>query len=435
MNAGLFRKTVLPSGLTLLTERMADRRSLAVGVWVRSGARDEPGEMLGISHFIEHMMFKGTERRDARAIAASLESLGGHLDAFTGREEVCYYARALAEHLPEAADVLADIVCRSRFAPQEVDREKSVVREEIFSCEDNPEDKINDMVAEQVWSGHPLGQPILGTLETVDHLDSERLRHYFRSRYRPEHLVVAAAGAVEHERVAEVVTRHFEPPDGPPQPYSGPPPGFSPGVRHAMREDLHQLYLALGTRGVGFADPDRYPLVVLNTLLGGGMSSRLFQSVREEAGLAYSVFSAVEFYRETGLVSIQLGVAPDRGREALQRVRQELEVLAGAGPSEEEVAAARFQLKGNLVMGQESVSNRMYNLAHEEIYRGTYTSPEEQLERILAVTREQVAALARRVLPPEHFALSVLGPPADEVLDEGDWPVEHAARLAARDGE
>ncbi len=430
MDADLFRKTVLPSGLTLLTERMPDRRTLALGVWVRSGARDEPAEMLGISHFIEHMMFKGTERRDARAIAASLESLGGHLDAFTAREEVCYYARALAEHLPEAADVLADIVCRSRFAPAEVDREKSVVREEIFSCEDNPEDKINDMVAGQVWSGHPLGLPILGTVETVDRLESEDLRQYFRSRYRPEHIVVAAAGAVEHERVVDVIGRHFDPPDGAERPFSGPPTGFSPSVSHVMREDLHQLYLALGTRGVGYVDSERYALVVLNTLLGGGMSSRLFQSVREEAGLAYSVFSAVEFYRETGLISVQLGVAPERAREALRRVRQELEDLAAHGPSEGEVAAARFQLKGSIVMGQESVSNRLYNLAHEEIYRGAYTSPEEQLERILSVSREQVVELSRRVLPPERFALSALGPPAARPLDETDWPVEHVVSAA-----
>ena len=176
MDADLYRKTVLPSGLTLLTERIPDRRSLALGVWVRNGARDEPGERLGISHFIEHMMFKGTERRDARAIAASLESLGGHLDAFTGREEVCYYARALAEHLPEVVDVLADIVCRSSFATAEVDREKSVVREEIASVEDNPEDKVTETLSEQVWPGHPLGRPILGTEETVGRLDSARLR-------------------------------------------------------------------------------------------------------------------------------------------------------------------------------------------------------------------------------------------------------------------
>jgi len=424
MNADLYRKTVLPSGITLLTERVPDRQSLAVGVWVRSGARDEPAEALGITHFIEHMMFKGTERRDARAIAASLESLGGHLDAFTAREEVCYYARALAEHLPEVVDVLADIVCRSRFAPAEVDREKSVVREEIFACEDNPEDKINELLAGQVWGSHSLGRPILGTVETVDGLDSDRLRRYFRSRYRSDYLVVSAAGAVEHERLAEVIGRHFEPPDGPPLPLSGPPPEFGPAVRHTTREETHQLYLALGTRGLGYTDEERYALVVLNTLLGGGMSSRLFQSVREEAGLAYSVFSAADFYRETGLVSIQLGVAPDRGREALALVRKELEDLSTRGPSEDEVAAARFQLKGSVVMGQESVSSHMVHLAHEEIYRGTYTAPEQQLERILAVTREQVAALAARLLRPGRFALSALGPASEDLLDESDWPLE-----------
>jgi len=423
MSAGPYRKTVLPSGLTLLTERIPDRRSLALGVWVRNGARDEPAELLGISHFIEHMMFKGTERRDARAIAASLESLGGHLDAFTGREEVCYYARALAEHLPEVVDVLADIVCRSRFAPAEVDREKSVVREEISSVEDNPEDKVCETLAELVWPGHPLGRPILGTADTVGALDHDRLRDYFRSRYRPDHLVVAAAGAVEHEQVAAVIDAHFAPPDGPDLPLSAAPAGFVPRVRHERRADLHQLYLALGTRGVGYSDADRWPLIVLNTLLGGGMSSRLFQSVREEAGLAYSVFSAADFYREAGMVSIQLGVAPDRGREALARVRQELEALLRDGPPEEEIAAARFQLKGSVVMGQESVSSRMVHVAHEEIYRGTYTPPDEELERVLAVTRDQVVELARRLLVPGRFALSAIGPATGPPLDERDWPV------------
>jgi predicted Zn-dependent peptidase len=431
MSADLFRKTVLPSGLTLLTEHVPERQSVAVGVWVRSGARDEPGDRLGISHFIEHMMFKGTERRDARAIAASLESLGGHLDAFTAREEVCYYARALAEHLPQVVEVLADIVCHSRFAPADMAREKSVVREEIFACEDNPEDKVNDVLAGQVWGGHALGEPILGTLETIERLDGEVLREYFERRYRPEQLIVAAAGAVEHARLSELVERHFEPPAGAGLPLSGPPPAFAPLVRHGTREDLHQLYLALGTRGVAYSDSGRYPLVVLNTLLGGGMSSRLFQSVREEAGLAYSVFSAADLYRETGLVSIQLGVAPDRGREALARVRRELEDLAAAGPAEDEVESARFQLKGSVVMGQESISNRMVHMAHEEVYRGAYTPPEEQVRQVMAVTREQVAEMARRLLRPERFALSALGPGNGDLLDEKDWPVEHGAMDAA----
>jgi predicted Zn-dependent peptidase len=422
MNGDEFRKSVLPSGITVLTERIPDRRSVAVGVWVRSGARDEPPEWLGISHFLEHMMFKGTERRDARAIAQSLERLGGHLDAFTSREQVCYYARALSDHLPEVVDVLSDIVCQSRLAAPEVDREKSVVREEILAYEDNPDEKVNDLLSEQVWGQHPLGLPILGTAETVTGLTPEFLRDYFRSRYRPDHLVIAGAGLLDHGRLVELVEGHFRPPEGETMALSGPPTSFTPDVRHVER-DLQQLYIALGARGIPDQDPEQYPLVVLNTLLGGGMSSRLFQSVREEAGLAYSVYSLHDFYRDAGLFSIQMGVSPDRGREALKRVRHELELLLDQGPTEDEVEAARSQLRGSIMMEHESVSARMVHMAHEEIYRGAYTSPEEQVEKILAVTREQVVAAARRYLAPGRFALSALGPAPGGPLDESDWPL------------
>ena len=427
--ADTFRKTVLPSGLTLLTEPMPDRRSVSVGVWVRSGSRDEPSERLGISHFLEHMMFKGTERRDARAIAQSLECLGGHLDAFTTREQVCYYARALSDHLPEVVDVLSDILCRSRLAGREVDREKTVVVDEILAYEDNPEEKVNDLLAEQLWGGHMLGKPILGTAETVSALTPDQLRGYFRRRYRPDHLVLAAAGALDHDRLADLVLRHFEPPDDSPLPLSGPPPAFVPSVRHLER-DLQQLYFALGARGIDDLHPDHYPLVVLITLLGGGMSSRLFQSVREEAGLAYSVYSVQDFFRDSGMISIQMGVSPDRGREALERVRHELDLLVREGPSEEEVEATRAQLKGSIMIEHESVSARMVHLAHEELYHGQYTPPEVEVGRILAVTREQVVECARRYLRPERFALAALGPAVGGAIDASDWPVEAATEAA-----
>lgn len=422
MTDGGFRRSVLPSGITLLTETVPDRRSVAVGVWVRRGARDEPREQLGITHFIEHMMFKGTERRDARAIAQSLEALGGHLDAFTSREQVCYYARALSEHLADVVDVLADITCRSRFASPELEREKSVVREEIFSCEDNPEDRIHDLLGEQLWGDHALGRPILGTVATVDALDRDMLDRHFRSQYRPEELVVAAAGDLSHDALGRLVERHFEPPAGEPLPASGDPPAFHPSVRHATRDDLQQLYLLLGTRGVAYTDAARYPLVVLHTLLGGGMSSRLFQSVREDAGLAYSVFSACDFHRDCGSLTIQLGVAPGRGREALARVREELARLRDEGPTEEEVESARQQLRGGIVMSQESVSNRMVHVANEELYCGRYEPAEEQVARVLAVTVEEVAAAARRYLDPPRFALTALGPAPAGPLSEHDWP-------------
>lgn len=423
MSETTLRRSVLPSGITLLTEAMPGRRSLSLGAWCRTGARDEPAERLGITHFIEHMVFKGTARRDARAIARSLESLGGHLDAFTGREQVCYYARALAEHLPEVVDVLADIVCASRFDPADVEREKSVVREEIFSCEDNPEEKANDLHAAQVWGGHGLGRPILGTVDTVERLSESGVREYWSRRYRAEDLVVVATGAVAHDEVAGEVARRFAPPAGESFPLSGPPPDFVPTVHHEVRDDLQQLYLSVGTRGAPYGDPARYALVVLHTLLGGGMSSRLFQSVREEAGLAYSVYSAVDFHRDAGQLSIHLGVAPERGREALRRVRDELGALRDSGPTEDEVEAARAQIKGGLVMGQESVSGRMYQIAHEEVYAGGPVAPEEHLRRVLAVTRDEVAAAARRYLEPGGFALTALGPAPGGPLGERDWPL------------
>jgi len=419
-----YRKSVLPSGLTLVTESVPHRESVSMGVWVRRGARDEPTERLGISHFVEHMMFKGTARRDARAIAESLESLGGHLDAFTAREQVCYYARALSEHLRVAVDVLADIVCASRFAEIDIAREKSVVREEIFACEDNPEDKVSEMLSAQVWSDHPLGKPILGTVETVDAFDRDALRAHHRSSHRPEHLVVAAAGALEHEAMAEVIEKHFDAgrADGP-HPESGPPPTFVPTIRHDVRDDLQQLYLSLGTRGIHHADPRRYAVVVLNTLLGGGMSSRLFQSVREEAGLAYSIYSAVDFYRDAGMFSIHLGVSPAHAREALARVREELHVLCDRGPGEEEVAAARSQIAGSVRMGYESVSNRMYHLAYEEVYGEPHTTAADQVERVNAVTLDEVTEAARTFLAPGRFAISAIGPASGEPIHAADWPM------------
>ncbi len=405
-----YRKTVLPSGITVLSERMPDRHSVSVGVWLRNGARDEPAEWLGISHFLEHLMFKGTERRDARAIAQSLESLGGHLDAFTSREQVCYYARALSDSLPDVIDVLADIVCSSRMTEPEVSRERNVVLEEIRAADDSPDDSVLEMLSAQVWGDHPLGRPILGRAETLGVLDPGPLRAYFASRYRPEQLVVAASGGLDHEELTALVTRHFRPPAGEPRPLSDPPPPFTLVHRHERREDLQQLYLSLGARAVPYDTPERITLVVLNTLLGGGMSSRLFQSVREEAGLAYSVSSSTEFHRDGGMLSIHLAVSPDAGDEALGLVRRELEALATGGPGEEELAAARAQLRGSLLMGQESVSNRMFHLAQEEIYCGRFTEPEDLVRRIDGVTREAAADLARRVLEPSRFSLAALGP-------------------------
>jgi predicted Zn-dependent peptidase len=312
--------------------------------------------------------------------------------------------------LPDVVDVLADIVCSSRFSEPELSRERNVVREEIRAAEDNPDDSVLEMLSGQVWGDHPLGRPILGRTDTLDAVDPDTLRGYFASRYRPEQLLVAGTGDLDHDVLVDLVARHFRPPSGAARPLSDGPPEFAPHQRHERREELQQLYLSLGTRCVGYGSPERYPLVVLNTLLGGGMSSRLFQSVREEAGLAYSVSSSTEFHRDGGMLSIHLAVAPQCGEEALRRVRLELDDLVSHGPRDDEVESAKAQLRGGLVMGQESVSNRMFHMAQEEIYSHCFTDVEAIVARIDAVTREDAAALARRYLEPGGFAVSALGP-------------------------
>ena len=425
MSAGI-DKTILPGGLTVLSQTLPDRLTLSLGAWLRTGARDEPRERLGITHFIEHMMFKGTGARDARAIAASLESLGGHLDAFTSREQVCYTARVLSEHLPQAVDVVSDIVCHSRFDPTELEREKGVIREEILSYEDNPEAKVADQLSEQLWGDHALGRPILGTVETVSDLTRERLVGEFTRRFRAEDVVVVAVGGLEHERLVDLVAQGFALPAGTiPGRDQGPEP-HRPSVRH-VESDLQQVYLSLGARGLPSSDPGRHALRVAETLLGGGMSSRLFQRIREEAGLAYFVSTSLDFLRDGGAIGIDLGVSADKTREALGLLREELELLLANGPDADEVEAAKMQLKGSIVMGQESVSSRMYHVARQELQLGVHISTEEQLAQLMAVRRDGVVESLRSLMRPERFSLAVRGPTDGAPIGAADWPTADGA--------
>ena len=416
-------KTVLPDGLTVLSQTLRDRHSLSLGVWLRTGSRDEPLERLGITHFLEHMMFKGTATRDARAIAASLESLGGSLDAFTSREQVCYTARVLSEHLALAVDVISDLVCRSRFDAAEIEREKGVVREEILSYEDNPEAMVADQLFEQLWGAdHALGRPILGTEETVAAFTRDALVAEFERRFRAPEIVVVAVGGLEHRALVDEVARGFRLPAGEAPPRNVRPAQHRPSVRH-VEEESQQVYLSLGARGVPSDDPTRYALRIGETLLGGGMSSRLFQRIREDAGLAYSVSSALDFLRDGGAVFIDMGVSPDKVRQALGLLREELDRLLAQGPSPEEVEAAKMQLKGSVVMGQESVSTRMYHIARQELQLGRVTPTERQLDQVLAVTHEQVVEAVRAHIRPERFSLAVRGPADGGAIADGDWPV------------
>jgi predicted Zn-dependent peptidase len=415
-------KTVLPNGLTVISQALPDRQTLSLGAWLRTGSRDEPRERLGITHFIEHMMFKGTATRDARAIAASLESLGGHLDAFTSREQVCFTARTLSEHLAQAVDVASDIICRSRFDDVEIEREKGVIREEILSYEDNPEAKVSDQLSEQLWGDHALGRPILGTVETVSALTRDRIVEEVARRFRAEDIVVVAVGGLDHARLVDEVARGFALPGGSLPPRDRAPEPHRPSVRHEESE-LQQVYLSLGARGLPSSAPERHALRVAETLLGGGMSSRLFQRIREDAGLAYFVSTSLDFLRDGGAIGIDLGVSPDKSREALQLLRDELDRVLEDGPGVDEVESAKMQIKGSVLMGQESVSSRMYHVARQELQLGVQIPTEQQLEQLMAIGRDEVAETLRQHVRPERFSLAVRGPADGEPIGQADWPL------------
>ena len=405
-----FRKEALPSGLVVVGEPVDHVRSFAAGVWVKRGARDEEEHDAGISHFIEHMLFRGTKRRDAARIASSLESLGGHLDAFTERECTCYYTRAMDEHLETALDVLSDILCDSVFDPVQIDREKRVVIEEIKNLEDTPDELIHDSVASAVWNGHPMGASILGKIENVSEFTRDRLRAAFSDRYVASNVVVSATGHFDFDRLVKLVESSFDLPKCDSNPRVNDVPGY---LRHNLIEQrpLSQQYLCLCRRGIGYEDPDRYDLRLLNTALGEGMSSRLFQRVREQAGLAYSVYSYVESYGGTGLICVFMGVGADKAASCLEMVRDELGALARQGISQEELDSAKAQLKGGLSLSLESMSARMNRVARSEIYYNREVPLDEIIGRIDGCTVESVTETARRVgLDCDDFSLVALGP-------------------------
>jgi len=385
-------------------------RSFAVGVWVRRGARDESDADSGISHFIEHMLFRGTKRRDAAQIASSLESLGGHLDGFTERECACYYARAMDEHLETAIDVLSDIVCNSVFDPEQLEREKRVVAEEIKNLEDTPDELIHDIVASAVWKGHPMGAPILGRAETVAGFTRQKVVAAFLERYVPSNIVVSAAGHFDFDKLVSLVSDSFRLPDGKGLERRDDVP---PYVRSDLVEErpLSQQYLCLCKRGVGYEDPARYDLRLLNTVLGEGMSSRLFQRVREQAGLAYSVYSYIETYGRTGLICVFMGVSREKAGACLELVRDELRSLAREGVTEQELESAKAQLKGGLTLSLESMSARMNRIARSEIYYGRGIPLEEIIEKIESRTVQSLAEAAEKLgFGEDDFSVVALGP-------------------------
>ena len=400
----------LPSGALVATERVPGVRSVAVGVWVQTGSRDERPAMLGISHFLEHMMFKGTERRDAREIARSLEALGSSFDAYTTREYTCYQTRVVDEHLAQAMDVIGDCLSHSLFTPEHIEREKLVVTEEIQSYEDSPDEHIQDLVSECVWRGHPLGTPILGTRETVAGFNAVNVRHHFTAAYHSGQTVIAAAGNLEHAALLELAAEHL---DLPASAAAGPvaPVALTYAASdRAIERDLTQLNLCLGTPGLAYSDPRRPALMVLNGILGGAMSSRIFQRVREDEGLAYSVFTDVDCHHDSGIFVCGMAVSPSKGKRAVKLVGEEFRRLVRDGLAPGELADMKSQFRGNILLGLESTGTRMGRLAKSLIYYGRPVPVEELLARVDAVTEAEVLGLATELLRPERFSLVALGP-------------------------
>ena len=401
-------RDVLPNGLRLLTERMPHVRSVSIGVWLARGSRHEPPELNGIAHFVEHMLFKGTETRSAEDIAQTIDSIGGQMDAFTAKEYASYYIKILDEHLPLAVEVLSDIVMRPAFSAEDIEREKKVVTEEIKMVEDTPDDLVHELFTEGFWRNHPLGRPILGTKDTVESLSADRLRRYFSTAYSSPNLIVAVAGNVEHDHVRDLLARSFEGLPRLNEALVDQPPRVVPHVLIRNKE-LEQSHVCLGTSGYQQDHEDRYASYVLNTVLGGSMSSRLFQNVREKRGLAYAVFSGLSAYRDAGSVTIYAGCANDAVGELIDVVITELRRLKDETLPESELRRAKDHLKGSLMLNLESTSSRMSHLARQEIYFDRQVGLDETLGGVEQVSADDVQRVARDLFADGALSATVLG--------------------------
>ena len=406
--ASPIRQTVLDNGLTIISERMDHVRSASVGIWVRSGSRHEAAQLNGISHFIEHTLFKGTSNRTSREIAVESDAIGGHVDAFTSREVAAYYVKVLDEHLPRAFDLLADLVTAPLFANEELDRERNVVTEEIKMVGDTPDDLVHEVFVANFWPDHPLGRSILGTVDTLATFDHERVAKYFSDVYVPRNLVVAGAGNLEHERFVDMVGGYLSGMENLPVNRTASAPSHA--KRHiVLDKDLEQAHLVLGTGCPSMTSADRYSVHVLNVILGGGMSSRLFQTIREEHGLAYAVYSGVNAYTDAGYLSVYAATSPDQLTEVIKLSLEAFNRFKSEPVSEAELQRAKDQLKVSIMLSLESTSARMSNLARQEIFFGRQFTLDEILERINRVTVSDVQRVAGGIFSSNEVAITAVG--------------------------
>jgi len=405
------RKTVLSNGLLVLTESMPHLRSVSMGAWIGSGSRDEAPEANGISHFVEHMVFKGTTTRSAQQIAREVDTIGGNLDAFTGKEMVCFNIKVLDENVPPALDVLADLVLHPTFTPEEMAREQGVILEEIKMDEDNPDYLVNEVWTQNFWKDDALGRPILGTAKTVSSFTQQIVFDFYAGRFTPRNMVFSAAGNLEHDAFVAQVEKEFSSlaVSGDVVAAKVPAPRATPHITLKRKKSLEQVQFCLGVPAPPVNDARRYGVYLLNTMLGGGMSSRLFQTIREDQGLAYAIYSEMSPFRDTGSLCVYAGTSVDKTQKVLQLTLNELRRLKEETVSDVELKRAKDQVKSNMVIGLESSGSRMANLARQQMYFGRFFGVDEIMEEIEAVTTTDVQELAQELFQPEAIALTLLG--------------------------
>jgi predicted Zn-dependent peptidase len=403
------RRQVLPNGLTIITEQMQHIRSASIGIWLQTGSRDEDAAWNGISHFIEHMLFKGTEHRTAEEIARQVDSIGGNMDAFTAKECICFNVKVLDEHLPVALEILSDLVLHPVFDPNDITRERGVILEEIKMDEDNPDYLVHEIFTQNFWKDHPLGKPILGTKETVKKFERAVVLDAYSHRFAPGNIIVSAAGNLDHDRFVELVTKHFEQMKPRKNGFHSPVPKIVSKITLRNKKALEQVQLCIGVPSHPIAHEKRHAGYILNTLLGGGMSSRLFQNIRERQGLVYSIYSDLNPYRDTGCLAVYAGTSRESASKVVQSVVSEFHKLKAEPVPAEELRRSKDQLKGSLMLSLESSSARMSNLARQEMYFDRFYDLDELIEKIEAVTVEDLTSLANEFFNTESVAVTILG--------------------------
>jgi predicted Zn-dependent peptidase len=403
------RREVLPNGLTVITEQMEHIRSVSIGIWVKTGSRDEDPQWNGISHFVEHMVFKGSKHRTAEQIAREVDSIGGNMDAFTAKECICFNMKVLDEHLPIAMDVLSDLVLNPVFDDQDISRERGVILEEIKMDEDSPDYLVHEIFTQNFWKDHPLGKPILGTKDTVKTFERDPVSSFYAQRFSPGNIIICAAGHLVHEKFVDLAKKHFAQMQPVKNGFHSPQPKIAPRIIMRNKKALEQVQICVGVPSHPIAHERRNASYILNTVLGGGMSSRLFQKIRERQGLVYAIYSDLNPYRDTGCLSVYAGTSRESASKVVQSVVSEFRNLKSEPIPQDELRRAKDQLKGSLMLSLESSTARMSNLARQEMYFDRFISMDELLQKIESVTAEELQQLATEFFHTESIAVTILG--------------------------